>query len=76
MSCGTFCPPNSPSLAALAALFSGTGNSAEDQSGAKGKGCDFGYALADNSRERVPGVDACTVTALDAITAFAVPNPG
>src|ERR1019366_6697834 len=55
MSCGTFCAPNSPSLAALA----GTGNSAEDQSGAKGKGCDFGYALADNSRERVPSVDAC-----------------
>gem|GEM_PF-7097866 len=43
---------------------------------AKGKGCDFGYALAGNSRERVPSVDACTVTALDAITAFAVPNPG
>jgi hypothetical protein len=42
----------------------------------KGKGCDSGYALADNSRERVPSVDACTVTALDAITAFAVPNPG
>ena len=42
---------------------------------AKRKGCDFGYALADNSRERVPSVDACTVTALDAITAFAVPNP-
>ena len=41
----------------------------------KEKGCDFGYALADNSRERVPSVDACTVTALDAITAFAVPNP-
>ena len=29
-----------------------------------GKGCDFGYALADNSCERVFGVDACTVTAL------------
>jgi hypothetical protein len=28
------------------------------------KGCDFGYALADNSCEGVPGVDACTVTAL------------
>ncbi len=41
----------------------------------KGKGCDFGYALADNSRERVTSVDACTVTALDAVTAFAVPNP-
>ncbi len=41
-----------------------------------GKGCDFGYALAANSCEGVTGVDACTVTALDAITAFAVPDPG
>jgi hypothetical protein len=41
-----------------------------------GKGCDFGYALAANSCEGVTSVDACTVTALDAITAFAVPNPG
>jgi len=40
------------------------------------KGCDFGYALAADSCEGVTGVDACTVTALDAITAFAVPNPG
>jgi hypothetical protein len=40
------------------------------------KGCDFGYALAANSCEGVTGVDACTVTALGAITAFAVPNPG
>ena len=40
------------------------------------KGCDFGYALADNSCEGALGVDACTVTALDAATAFAVPNPG
>jgi hypothetical protein len=28
------------------------------------KSCDFGYALAANSCERVLGVDACTVTAL------------
>jgi hypothetical protein len=41
----------------------------------KGKGCDIGYALAANSCEGAFGVDACTVTALDAITAFAVPNP-
>jgi hypothetical protein len=41
-----------------------------------GKGCDFGYALAANSCEGVTSVDACTVTALEAITAFAVPNPG
>jgi len=43
---------------------------------AKEKGCDFGYALADNSCEGALSVDACTVTALDVITAFAVPNPG
>ena len=39
------------------------------------KGCDIGYALAANSCEGVNNVDACTVTALDAITAFAVPDP-
>ena len=42
---------------------------------AKGKGCDIGYALAASSCEEANSVDACTVTALDAITAFAVPNP-
>ena len=40
------------------------------------KGCDFGYALAADSCEGATGVDACTVTALGAITAFAVPDPG
>jgi hypothetical protein len=40
-----------------------------------GKGCDIGYALAANSCEGANSVEACTVTALDAITAFAVPNP-
>jgi len=39
------------------------------------KGCDIGYALAASSCEEANSVDACTVTALDAITAFAVPNP-
>jgi hypothetical protein len=39
------------------------------------KGCDIGYALATSSCEGANSVDACTVTALDAITAFAVPNP-
>jgi hypothetical protein len=39
------------------------------------KGCDIGYALAANSCEGVNNVDACTVTALDATTAFAVPDP-
>ena len=41
----------------------------------KGKGCDIGYALAIRSCEGVDSVEACTVTALDATTAFAVPNP-
>jgi hypothetical protein len=39
------------------------------------KGCDFGYALAANSCEGATGVDACTVTALCAITAFAASKP-
>lgn len=39
------------------------------------KGCDFGYALAANSCEGVTGVDACTVTALCAISAFAASKP-
>jgi len=46
-----------------------------EQNGRKGKGCNIGYALAANSYERANSVDACTVAALDAITAFAVPNP-
>ncbi len=41
----------------------------------KEKGCDFGYALAADSCEGATGVDACTVTALDMTTAFAVPDP-
>ena len=43
--------------------------------GRKGKGCDIGYAPAISSCEGANSVDACTVAALDAITAFAVPNP-
>jgi len=43
--------------------------------GRNGKGCDIGYAPAADSCERVNNVDTCTVAALDAITAFAVPNP-
>ena len=41
----------------------------------KRKGCDIGYALVADSCEGTDNVDACTVTALDAITAFAIPNP-
>ena len=43
--------------------------------GKNSKGCDIGYALAANSCEGANNVDACTVTALDATTAFAVPDP-
>jgi hypothetical protein len=43
--------------------------------GGKLKGCDIGYGLAASSCEGVDNVDACTVTAPDAIAAFAVPNP-
>jgi len=50
----------------------GHGNSTERK---KGKGCDIGYALAASSCEGARGVEARTVTAFDAITAFAVPNP-
>jgi hypothetical protein len=39
------------------------------------KGCDIGYAPATNSCEGAGRMDTCTVAALDAITAFAVPNP-
>ena len=38
------------------------------------KSCDIGYALAANSCEGVGSVEACTVAAPDAITAFTVPN--
>src|SRR5215475_2212324 len=38
------------------------------------KGRDCGYALATGSCEEANSVDACTVTTLDVITAFAVPN--
>jgi hypothetical protein len=40
------------------------------------KGCDIGYVPAASSGEGVNDVETCTVTAPDAITAFAVPNPG
>jgi len=41
----------------------------------KKKGCDIGYALTTSSCEEADSVETCTVTAFDAITAFAVPNP-
>jgi hypothetical protein len=40
------------------------------------KNRDIGYALAANSCEGVGNVETCTVAVPDAITAFAVPNPG
>lgn len=44
--------------------------------GQKISSCGIGYALAVKLCERVGSVDACTTTAPDAITAFAVPSPG
>ena len=46
-----------------------------EEDAAKGKGRDIGYALAVRSCEEANSVEACTITAPDAITAFAVPNP-
>jgi len=40
-----------------------------------GKGRDIGYALVVSSYEEANNVDACTITAPDVITAFAVPDP-
>ena len=37
----------------------------EENLGRNRKGCDFGYALADDSCEGVSSVEACTVTALE-----------
>jgi hypothetical protein len=48
---------------------------AAGDSAGKGKGCDIGYALAISSCEGANRLEAYTVTALDAITAFAVPSP-
>ncbi|HEV2714727.1 MAG TPA: hypothetical protein VGU64_05645, partial [Terriglobales bacterium] len=39
------------------------------------KGRDIGYTPAVNSCEGANDADACTITALDVTTAFAVPNP-
>ncbi len=41
----------------------------------KGKGCDIGYAPVSRSCEGAEHVATCTVAALGAITAFAVPAP-
>jgi len=50
--------------------------SAEAATIGNGKGCDIGYVPAICSCEGADSVDPCTVAALDAIAAFAVPNPG
>jgi|SRR6266496_1987357 len=60
---------NRPTSSGNANYESATGNATNR------KGCDIGYALAASSCEGANSVETCTVTALDAITAFAVPNP-
>src|SRR5207244_11037018 len=47
----------------------------ERSAGTNRKGRDIGYAPATSSCEEANSVDACTITALDVITAFAVRNP-
>jgi hypothetical protein len=56
-------------------VFGSVGEGGGWKNAGKGKGCDIGYALATSSCEGANSVESCTVTALDAITAFAVPNP-
>jgi hypothetical protein len=56
-------------------IFEATAITGFEEGPEKVKGCDIGYALTANSCEGANSVEACTVTALDAITAFAVPNP-
>jgi hypothetical protein len=56
-------------------IFEATAIRGLEEDTRNGKGCDIGYALAASSCEGANSVEACTVTALDAITAFAVPNP-
>ena len=51
---------------------SSSGEELIQEGSTKGKGRDLGYALAANSCEGVDRVESCTITALDAITAFAV----
>jgi hypothetical protein len=58
-------------MSAMEWRAAGTGTKGSGNS----KGCDIGYALAASSCEGANSVDACTVTALDATTAFAVSDP-
>jgi len=52
------------------------GLDAEGKEEGNRKDRDIGYAPAVSSCERANNPDTCTVAVLDAITAFAVPNPG
>ena len=62
-------------LRPLGSLFrGGSGRFDCNRAAQNRKGRDCGYALATGSCEEANSVDACTVTTLDVITAFAVPN--
>ncbi len=63
-----------PSFSHLVRPFLSAGS--RDSGVENGKGCDIGYVPAICSCEGADSVDTCTVAALDAIAAFAVPNPG
>jgi hypothetical protein len=58
-----------------ARVLAGVGELRRNVAAENRKGCDIGYAPAVCSCEEANSVDTCTVAALDAITAFAVPNP-
>jgi len=62
-------------LGGMCRLCCGRPGAKWEDSGENRKGCDIGYALAANSCEGVNVMETCTVTAPDATTAFAVPNP-
>jgi hypothetical protein len=65
-------------IAGLEAFFASLrlGKTEAECCGGNRKDRDIGYAPAANSCEGVNYLDACTVAVLDAITAFAVSNPG
>jgi hypothetical protein len=67
-------PPDGEELCLHLRMF--WNESAGTKRGGNKKNRDIGYVLAANSCERVSDVDTCTVAVPDAISAFAVPNPG
>jgi hypothetical protein len=74
--CGFLCEEEQAGQCERTGCLIGIKGEGSRMSDKNSKGCDIGYALAASSCEGANNVDACTVTAFDAITAFAVPDPG